>query len=121
MDFDACVSVFFKHLKAHLQLPCQVKGSEDFRWEEPYVFGGWDRREYERLKKTQPSYEDRYELLDIEEGVESEWMLFRCEDIAAHVRRISDGKKFVLGLAELRRRTKSRPIASLFTTSHVGL
>jgi hypothetical protein len=33
--------------------------------------------------------------------VVSEWMLFAGDDIAAHVRRKSDGKEFVLGLAEL--------------------
>jgi hypothetical protein len=113
MDLEACVSVFFKYLKAHLQFPCQVTGCEDFQWEEPYVIGGWDRREYERLKKTQPSYEDRYELLDIEQGVYSEWMLFRCEDIAARVRRISDGKKFILGLAELKATDKKSPNCQL--------
>jgi hypothetical protein len=31
----------------------------------------------------------------------SEWMMFGGEDIAAHVRRKSDGKEFGLGLAEL--------------------
>lgn len=31
----------------------------------------------------------------------SEWMLFAGEDLAAHVRRKSDGKEFCLGLAEL--------------------
>jgi hypothetical protein len=31
------------------------------------------------------------------------------EDIAAHVRRISDGKKFVLGLAELEATDKKSP------------
>ena len=29
-------------------------------------------------------------------------MMFRCDDIAACVRRNSDGKEFVLGLAELK-------------------
>jgi hypothetical protein len=96
------VEALFEHLKANLTLPCEVTGVEDFRWEEPYVLGGWDEEEYERLKKTQPSYRDGFELLSIEMGVCSEWMLFGPEDIAAHVRRISDGKKFILGLAELK-------------------
>ena len=58
-------------------------------------------REYKRLKKTQPSYRDRYQLLSIDRDGPSEWMLF-WEDIAAHVRRTSDGKPFVLGLSELK-------------------
>ena len=88
------------HLKAKLQLPCEVTGIEDFQWEEPYIFGAWDQAEYVELKKTQPSYEDRYELVEIGRDGDSEWMIF-CEDIAGRARRISDGKVFVLGLSEL--------------------
>ncbi len=97
---DETVEVFFNYLKANLRLPCEVRGSEDFRWEERYVFGGWSQTEYKRLKKTQPSYTDRFELLDLERGWGSEWMMFD-EDIVAHVKRKSDGKEFALGLAEL--------------------
>ena len=88
------------HLRANLVLPCEVTGTEDFRWEEPYVLGGLRPKEYARLKKTQPSYTDRYQLLSIDRGRGSEWVLF-YEDISARVRRISDGKVFILGLAEL--------------------
>ncbi|MGD0899312.1 MAG: hypothetical protein ABR915_15855 [Thermoguttaceae bacterium] len=102
------LKVFVKHLKAHLQLPCEVTGTEDFRWEEPYVIGGWSQQEYKRLKKTQPSYTDKYELLEIERGWRSEWMMFE-EDTVAHVRRKSDGKEFDLGLAELRVTDKKSP------------
>jgi len=109
LSFDEAVAVFFKHLKANLQLPCEVKGVEDFRWEERYVLGGWDQDEYEQLKKTQPSYEDRYQLLEIRPEGWSEWMLFYGEDIAAHVRRVSDGKEFTLGLAELKATDKKSP------------
>jgi len=109
LDFDEAVAVFFKHLKANLQLPCEVTGIEDFRWEEPYVLGGWDQDEYEQLKKTQPSYEDHYELLEIRAEGWSEWMMFYGEDIAAHVRRMSDGKEFILGLSELEATDKKSP------------
>ena len=98
---EEALEMFFKHLKANLQLPCEVTGTEDFRWEERYVIGGWSQEEYERLKKTQPSYRDKYELLGIEQNCWSEWMMFE-EDIVAHVRRNGDGNKFDLGLAELR-------------------
>jgi len=99
---------FFKHMKANLQLPCEVTGTEDFRWEEPYVLGGWSEQDYKRLKKTQPSYTDKYELLDIGQDEWSEWMMFD-EDILANVRRKSDGKEFCLGLAELRVTAKKSP------------
>jgi hypothetical protein len=105
---EEALEAYFKHLKANLRLPCEVTGIEDFRWEEPYVIGGWSRQEYKRLKKTQPSYTDKYDLLVIEQAVYSEWMMF-SEDISAHVRRKSDGKEFDLGLAELRAVDKKSP------------
>ncbi len=105
---EEALDVYFKHLKAKLQLPCEVTGTEDFSWEERYVLGGWSQQEYERLKKTQPSYTDKYDLLEIEQEVYSKWMIF-SEDINAHVRRKSDGKEFDLGLAELRVTDKKSP------------
>jgi hypothetical protein len=102
LSFRRAVEVFFNRLRTSLVLPCEVTGIEDFRWEEFYVLGPGDRREYSRLKKSRPSYRDHYELLGIERGMVSEWMLFAGEDIAAHVRRKSDGKEFYLGLSELK-------------------
>jgi hypothetical protein len=107
--FTAAVKVFFEHLRRSLVLPCEVTGIEDFRWEEFYVIGPGSRKEYERLKKHQPSYRDRFELGEIAMDVYSEWMLFAGEDIAAHVRRKSDRKEFTLGLAELQAVDKSSP------------
>jgi hypothetical protein len=109
IDRNAAAERFYDHLKAHLQLPAEVKGSEDFRWEEPYVFGARSKQEYQQLKKTQPSYRDRYQLLGIERGVVSEWMLYAGEDIAARVRRVGDGKEFCLGLGELEATDKKSP------------
>ncbi|MFC1603586.1 hypothetical protein ACFL5F_01040 [Planctomycetota bacterium] len=102
LDFDEAVKVFYEYLMSNLSLPCEVTGIEDFRWEEIYVFGPGDEEEYDRLKKTQPSYTDQYELLGIDCKAESGWMLFWGEDIGADVRRISDSKKFWLGLSELK-------------------
>ena len=99
--FDDALDRFYQSLSSTLELPCEVTGTEDFNWEEPYVFGAWDPEEYKRLRESQPSYEDRYDLLSIEKGVFSEWMLFGGEDLGARVRRRSDGKEFILGLAEL--------------------
>jgi hypothetical protein len=99
--FDSAVEVFFEHLKRSLQLPVEVTGREDFRWEEYYVIGPGSKKEHEKLRKTQPSYLDRYLLMQIELGAYSEWMMFRGDDIGAHVRRRSDRKEFTLGLAEL--------------------
>jgi len=91
---------FLAHLRANLKLPCLVTGIEDFQWEEVYVIGYGDRREYRRLKLKQPSYTDVYELQSIEVGPSSEWMM-SDNDIAARCRRLRDDKVFDLGLAEL--------------------
>jgi hypothetical protein len=109
IDMGEAVDVLLTHLQANLQLPCEVTGIEDFRWEEPYVFGAWPQAEYRQLKKTQPSYRDRFELLSLDRDEISEWMMMPGEDIAARVRRKSDGKEFVLGLSELKATDKKSP------------
>jgi hypothetical protein len=83
-----------KYLLKNLSLPILVTGSVDFPWEEPYVIGGWDKREYEELKKTNPSYKDTFEL---------EALLLPNEhaDIVAQLRRLSDGERFTIGLSWL--------------------
>lgn len=101
LTFDQTIDIFCEYLRTNLTLPCEVAGIEDFRWEEFYVFGPGDQEEYEHLKKTQPSYTDHYELLGIERKGTPEWMLCWQDDIGANVRRISDGREFLLGLSEL--------------------
>lgn len=100
-NFGMAVGNFFRYLTVHLELPCEVTGIEDFQWEEPYVIGGRSQQQYKHLKKTQPSYRDCYQLLSIENRGDSEWMMHPNQDIGAQVQRMSDGKKFVLGLSEL--------------------
>ena len=100
-SFEEARNRFFQYLCQNLQLPCDVTGIEDFKWEEPYVFGIWDQDEYKELKKDQHSYEDTFQLLAIHKDIYSEWMLFGGDDLTAEVRRKSDKKKFYLGLAEL--------------------
>ncbi len=102
ISFDDCVDILYNHLKASLQLPCDVTGIEDFRWEERYVIGPGNPKEYERLRKNQPSYKDIFELLSIERDATSEWMMYGDEDVTGLVRRKSDGKEFYLGLAEIK-------------------
>ena len=82
------------HLLKHLSLPLLVTGIEDFPWEERYVMGGWDQREYEKLKKTNPSYTDTFELQEIQ-GPNG------YEDLVAKVERVSDGRVFEIGLSWL--------------------
>ena len=99
--FEQARQRFYEHLCSALSVPCEVTGTEDFNWEEYYIFGPGDPKEHERLRKSQPSYMDMYDLLIIKDDLVSPWMLFRTEDLGAHVRRKSDGREFILGLAEL--------------------
>jgi hypothetical protein len=104
-NFDAARSKWIEHLSTSLNFPVEVKGIEDFRWEEFYIFGPGSKQKYDMLKKTQPSYTDHYDLLSISLEAQSFWMM-SPDDIAAHVRRISDGREFTLGLSELEATSK---------------
>jgi hypothetical protein len=86
---------YSSHLIRHIDQKTVLTGREDFSWEEKYVFGIGDRAEYEKLKKTHPSYTDEYELLDLSANVTLE------HDLLATVKRISDGKRFEIGLSWL--------------------
>jgi hypothetical protein len=79
-----------------------LTGREDFPWEEKYVIGQANRAEYEKLKRTNPSYTDQYELIDILEDIVEE------NDLIASVKRLSDGKRFEIGLSWLDSKRKSR-------------
>ena len=102
IDFDEARDVYYQYLKENLDLPCEVTGIEDFEWEEFYVLGPGSKKEYEHLKKDQPSYTDRYQLLSISTDLESQWIMYWEDDLAANVKRLSDGKEFQLGLSELK-------------------
>lgn len=83
------------YLVKHLSPGCVVTGREDFLWEEFYVEGPGDSREYEELKKEKPSYSDRYRLLKILAQSSAR------NDLMAFVERLSDGKQFELELSWL--------------------
>ena len=83
------------YLQEHLELPCQLTGIEDFAWEEYYVFGPGSQKEYESLKKTRPSYRDKFNLVSFEDLIDE------GAGILVEVRRISDRRKFTIPLAEL--------------------
>ena len=93
----ATLKRYQKYLKRHVEFPCQLTGIEDFDWEEFYVFGPGDKREYEELKEIQPSYKDKFNLIDFVDNFD-DWE----DGIFVVVRRESDRKKFVLPLADLK-------------------
>ena len=57
-DPHEAMQLWYKHLTAHLTLPCEVTGIEDLQWEEFYVMGPGSRAEYQRLRRKRPSYRD---------------------------------------------------------------
>ena len=48
---DDNILKYYNYLKNNISFPCILTGTEDFPWEEKYVFGGWDQEEYKELKK----------------------------------------------------------------------
>jgi hypothetical protein len=87
---------YLAYLKKNLEFPCYLTGMEDFSWEERYIFGHGSQTEYEKMKKTQPSYTDTFELLGFEDVIDEGY------GILAQVKRVSDKKKFTLPLADLK-------------------
>lgn len=83
-------------LKRNLKTPCVLTGMEDFDWEEPYILGGWSKKEYEKLKKTNPSYTDKFEFINLVEEYD-DW-----KGIYASLKRISDDIIFTIPLWDLK-------------------
>lgn len=87
---------YFNYLKENLNKSCILTGMEDFDWEEPYLFGGWSKKEYEKLKITKPSYTDTFEFIGLVEEYD-DW-----KGIYAFVKRVSDKKLFNIPLWDLK-------------------
>lgn len=87
---------FFNYLKEKIKIPCILTGMEGFDWEEPYLLGGWSKKEYEKLKKTNPSYTDTFEFLSLIDEYD-DW-----KGIYASVKRLSDNKLFNIPLWDLK-------------------
>ena len=95
----ANLHVYRLYLLQHFDRKTILTGREDFPWEERYIFGSGDPAEYAMRKLTDPSYTDKYELLDISADVEE-------HDLIAKVKRLSDGKQFEIGLSWLTTKPK---------------
>lgn len=88
-------NVYFDYLQKNIQKRIILTGMEDFPWEEKYLLGGWSKKEYEELKKTQPSYTDKFEFIELLEDIDEVYGLL------AKVKRVTDKKQFVLPLWDL--------------------
>ena len=97
-NIDTSLANFIKYLgyiKQNIQLPCFVTGVEEFEWEEEYTMGSGSKKEYAKLKKTQPSHTDRFRINRLED------LFIEENHIFVEVQRISDRQKFILPLADL--------------------
>src|SRR5207253_7228756 len=91
--------IYLDYLKQHLEVPCQLTGIESlgcFAWEASYIFGRRRPKEYAQRKQQQPSYTDTYAFLSFEDAYDP------YAGLAVKVKRVSDGKRFVLPLAHLK-------------------
>ena len=86
---------YLKYLKKNLAIPCLVTGVEEFEWEEYYTVGPGSQKEYQKLKKTQPSYTDEFNILKLDNKLDVR------DGILAVLERTTDNLKFTLPLAEL--------------------
>ena len=89
------LSRFLKFLKKEIQKPCYFTGTEEFLWEEDYLFGDGAQKEYENLKKSKPSYTDVFLLMQFAEATSEQ------DGLLVEVQRVSDKKMFILPLADL--------------------
>lgn len=97
------IKKYLRYLKEEIEFPCIVTGIEDFPWEEEYILGPGNKKEYEKLKKDNPSYKDKFEILDFYEDEDYD------EQIMVRVKRLSDKKEFVLELDYLEVVDKKSP------------
>jgi hypothetical protein len=107
---EETLAIYLAYLKQHLEVPCQLTGIESlgcFAWEASYIFGRRRPKEYAQRKKQQPSYTDTYAFLRFEDAYDP------YDGLAVKVKRVSDSKRFVLPLANLKAREKPSNNAQL--------
>lgn len=100
---DDTLKTYLQYIKDNIDAACEITGIEDFDWEEYYIFGPGSKKEYDKLRKTRPSYMDRYKIIAFDDEPDEDY------GILVNLRRISDGKKFTLPLADLKATDKKSP------------
>ena len=100
---DETLRTYLQYIKDNIDTACEITGIEDFEWEEYYIIGPGSKKEHEKLRKTRPSYMDRYKIIAFENEPDEDY------GILVNLRRISDGKKFTLPLADLKATDKKNP------------
>jgi hypothetical protein len=96
---EEILALYLDYLTQHLEVPCQLTGIESlgcFAWEASYLFGRKRPKEYAQRKQFQPSYTDVYAWLNFADIYDP------YDGLAVKVKRVSDSKRFVLPLANLK-------------------
>ncbi|MBI5787327.1 MAG: hypothetical protein HZA78_00530 [Candidatus Schekmanbacteria bacterium] len=108
---------YMDYLKKNINFPCQLTGIEDFPWEEYYVLGPGSKKEYEKLKKEQPSYTDVFNLVSFEDELDEN------NGILVNVQRLSDKKSFILPLDYLKsvdKKSKNYQLLDDYSVWHIN-
>ncbi len=100
---DDALKTYLQYIKDNLDDACEITGIEDFEWEEYYIVGPGSKKEHEKLRKTRPSFMDRYKIIAFDNEPDEDY------GILFNLRRISDGKKFTLPLVDLKATDKKNP------------
>ena len=79
---------YLAYLKKKLKPPCILTGTEEFEWEIDYIARGWDDTEYREKKKTNPSFLDLFDLVELLEADSG------SDDIVVRVKRVEDKKEY---------------------------
>lgn len=111
------LKIFKEYLDQNLSYPIELTGIEDFDWEEFYVLGPGSQKEYEKLKKTNPSYTDVFNLVKIDEEYDEDYGLI------AKVTRTADKKRFQIPLCDLmatNKRTKNYKLLDVYSVWSVN-
>lgn len=87
---------YLQHLKGAIKSPCYLTGIEDFDWEEPFLFGKGSEKEYAKLRETNASYQDEFELIEFSEEINED------KGVMVTVKRLQDDQQFILPLWELK-------------------
>ena len=96
---EETLAIYLAYLKQPLEVACQLTGIESlgcFAWEASYIFGRRRPKEYAQRKQHQPSYTDTYTFLSFEDAYDP------YAGLAVKVKQVSDRKRFVLPLANLK-------------------
>ena len=95
--------MYTSYLEENIVLPCILTGIQSFSWEDFYVLGLGDKKQYEELKKTRPSSRDIYKFMSFDDMIDDD------DGLLVKVKRISDNKKFVLPLLDLKATDEESP------------